>query len=204
MVPQVGQQMYVIIMLSGCFLVNHNFYRFTAQIVNYTLENLIPNLNVDKSHSYVCSNNVTIPKNDDKSALHVIFSNLRIQAFIPHSQNGTFSEGKFSLFMLHKNFSNVFFIIYLEHNCQNEINDVVPIAVGAALTGLVIIVLIAYFIGKLVSFVIVLITSSMFLLFKVVAVAAVPPTRASREDSRNDNTQTSIDIYVLLLPFRYQ
>lgn len=37
---------------------------------------------------------------------------------------------------------------FAEHNCQNEINDVVPIAVGAALTGLVVIVMIAYFIGR--------------------------------------------------------
>lgn len=39
-------------------------------------------------------------------------------------------------------------VVPAEHNCQNEINDVVPIAVGAALTGLVIIVMIAYFIGR--------------------------------------------------------
>lgn len=59
----------------------------------FTLTDLNPNFNVDKSHSYVCSNNVTIPKNDN-SDLHVIFSNLRAQAFMEPSRNGTFSEGK--------------------------------------------------------------------------------------------------------------
>lgn len=83
-----------------------------------------PNFTVDQSHSYFCANNVTI-KNDDQT--EIIFSNVQLQAFMDAKQNGRFSS---------------------EHNCQNEINDVVPIAVGVALTALVIIVMIAYFIGR--------------------------------------------------------
>lgn len=88
-----------------------------------------PNFNVDKSHSYVCANEIAIKiKSTDSDLMQqVIFSNLTLQAFMPPSQNGTFSD---------------------EHNCQNEINDVVPIAVGIALTSLVIIVMIAYFVGR--------------------------------------------------------
>ncbi|KAH9522931.1 Lysosome-associated membrane glycoprotein 1 [Dermatophagoides farinae] len=99
-------------------------------IVNITQPN--PNFNVDKSHSYVCANNVTIKwdNNDHHTTSEFLFSNLTMQAFMKPSQKGSFSE---------------------EHNCQNEINDVVPIAVGAALTVLVIIVMIAYFIGRRVS-----------------------------------------------------
>lgn len=91
----------------------------------YNLNSLSPNFNVEKSHSYVCAN-VTVPKTAE-GELQVVFSSLRLQAFMDKAKNGEFSS---------------------EHNCQNEINDVVPIAVGAALTGLVIIVLIAYFIGR--------------------------------------------------------
>lgn len=91
----------------------------------YKLDNLSPNFNVEKSHSYVCAN-VTVPKAAGGD-VQVVFSNLRLQAFMDKSKNGEFSS---------------------EHNCQNEINDVVPIAVGAALTGLVVIVLVAYFIGR--------------------------------------------------------
>ncbi|XP_027201684.2 lysosome-associated membrane glycoprotein 1-like [Dermatophagoides pteronyssinus] len=98
-------------------------------IINITQPN--PNFNVDKSHSYVCANNITIKSisnvNDKKLESEFLFSNISMQAFMPFTQNGQFSE---------------------EHNCQNEINDVVPIAVGAALTALVIIVMIAYFIGR--------------------------------------------------------
>ncbi|OTF80308.1 Lysosome-associated membrane glycoprotein (Lamp)-like protein, partial [Euroglyphus maynei] len=96
-------------------------------VVNIAQPN--PNFNVDKSHSYVCANNVTIKGNNDDNHVssEFLFSNLTMQAFMKPSQNGTFSD---------------------EHNCQNEINDVVPIAVGAALTALVIIVMIAYFIGR--------------------------------------------------------
>lgn len=80
---------------------------------------------VEKSHSYVCAN-ATVPKTAEGD-VQVVFSNLRLQAFMEKSKNGEFSS---------------------EHNCLNEINDVVPIAVGAALTGLVVIVLVAYFIGR--------------------------------------------------------
>lgn len=91
----------------------------------YNLNSLSPNFNVEKSHSYVCAN-VTVPKSAEGD-VQVVFSNLRLQAFMEQSKKGEFSS---------------------EHNCQNEINDVVPIAVGAALTGLVVIVLVAYFIGR--------------------------------------------------------
>lgn len=121
-------------------------------IINITQPN--PNFNVDKSHSYVCANNITIKSisnvNDKKLESEFLFSNISMQAFMPFTQNGQFSEGKFySIEIL------IFDLIFdlftrkkTEHNCQNEINDVVPIAVGAALTALVIIVMIAYFIGR--------------------------------------------------------
>lgn len=120
-------------------------------IINITQPN--PNFNVDKSHSYVCANNITIKSisnvNDKKLESEFLFSNISMQAFMPFTQNGQFSEGKFGFDW---NFDFWFdFLIFLpetEHNCQNEINDVVPIAVGAALTALVIIVMIAYFIGR--------------------------------------------------------
>lgn len=90
----------------------------------YTLGNLNA-FNVEKTHSYFCAN-ATIPKSQD-GEVTVTFESLKLQAFMEQSQKGQFSS---------------------EHNCQNEINDVVPIAVGAALTGLVVIVMIAYFIGR--------------------------------------------------------
>ena len=95
------------------------------QTHNYNLTGLTPNFNVDKTHSYVCAN-VTVPKSDE-GEVQVVFSSLKLQAFIEKDKSGEFSA---------------------EHNCQSEINDIVPIAVGAALTGLVVIVMVAYFIGR--------------------------------------------------------
>lgn len=58
----------------------------------YKLDNLSPNFNVEKSHSYVCAN-VTVPKAAGGD-VQVVFSNLRLQAFMDKSKNGEFSSGK--------------------------------------------------------------------------------------------------------------
>ncbi|KAF7490776.1 Lysosome-associated membrane glycoprotein 1 [Sarcoptes scabiei] len=110
--------------LSSISLVSLNSTK-TITNVYINLTDPSPNFLVDLHHSYFCANNVTIKDENLKSSVQ--FSELKIQAFMKPSQNGTFSE---------------------EHNCINEISDVVPIAVGAALTSLVIIVMIAYFIGR--------------------------------------------------------
>jgi len=107
---------------------NITFPNVSAKWINTTRQYSLSNLNsfnVEKTHSYFCAN-VTLPKSGD-GELRVTFESTKLQAFMDKTQNGKFSS---------------------EHNCQNEINDVVPIAVGAALTGLVVIVMIAYFIGR--------------------------------------------------------
>lgn len=60
----------------------------------YNLINLSPNFNVEKSHSYLCAN-VTVPKElAQADELQVIFSGLKLQAFMEKAKNGEFSSGK--------------------------------------------------------------------------------------------------------------
>jgi lysosomal-associated membrane protein 1/2 len=86
---------------------------------------------VSKSHSYLCVDAQTAQLDTDKNIgleTEIRFTNSQVQAYIDSSRSGKFDS---------------------EINCKTtEINDVVPIAVGAALAGLVIIVLIAYFVGR--------------------------------------------------------
>ena len=123
---------------------SRNFLYFKFYLLDtigtFNLSNFNPNFSVEKSHSYFCAN-VTIPREDND--FKVVFSSLKLQAFMDKSSNGEFSSGKIYIFN-----NNILMTFFAEHNCQNEINDVVPIAVGAALTGLVVIVMIAYFIGR--------------------------------------------------------
>lgn len=80
--------------------------------------------------------------------MEVTFESLKLQAFMEKTQNGQFSSGMKGSLPSYLRLTLNYVVYLLEHNCQNEINDVVPIAVGAALTGLVVIVMIAYFIGR--------------------------------------------------------
>jgi len=85
---------------------------------------------VGNSHSYLCNDAQTASLEDKNKGLEteIRFTNSQVEAYIDINRKGEFDS---------------------EINCKTtEINDVVPIAVGAALAGLVVIVLIAYFIGR--------------------------------------------------------
>jgi len=86
---------------------------------------------VATDHSYVCSavQSATLDSHVDRIVdLQIEFTNSKVEAYIDQSKKGQFDS---------------------EIDCKSsDISDVVPIAVGAALAGLVIIVLIAYFIGR--------------------------------------------------------
>ncbi len=68
------------------------FVCFLGKNHTYNLNSLSPNFNVEKSHSYVCAN-VTVPKTAE-GELQVVFSSLRLQAFMDKAKNGEFSSGK--------------------------------------------------------------------------------------------------------------
>ncbi|XP_054168780.1 lysosome-associated membrane glycoprotein 2-like [Oppia nitens] len=92
---------------------------------------------VANQHSYKCDDNavkldgISIGDNQPLINITIEFSHFQFEAFMNHSSNTNVVEFDTAI------------------DCKsNEISDVVPIAVGAALAGLVVIVLIAYFIGR--------------------------------------------------------
>jgi len=82
-------------------------------------------------HSYVCSaaQSAKLDSHEDRiTGVQIEFTDSKVEAYINESNKGKFDS---------------------EIDCKSaDISDVVPIAVGAALAGLVVIVLIAYFIGR--------------------------------------------------------
>lgn len=93
---------------------------------NFTASNLTE-LETGKGKSYMC-NKVTKLNLNDKSGFELIFTDLQYQAF-KTGNSKDFGDAN-------------------ECAADEETNSIVPIAVGAALAGLVIIVLIAYLIGR--------------------------------------------------------
>jgi lysosomal-associated membrane protein 1/2 len=86
---------------------------------------------VVSDHSYLCSAVQSANLNssqEDVNNIQIQFTDSKVEAYIKESNKGKFD---------------------IESDCKSaDISDVVPIAVGAALAGLVIIVLIAYFVGR--------------------------------------------------------
>jgi lysosomal-associated membrane protein 1/2 len=95
----------------------------TAEATNLDL------FKVKSEHSYLCSAGKSANLlGDYLNGVQIQFTDSQVEAYIKDSQ-----KGKFDIVM----------------DCKSaDISDVVPIAVGAALAGLVIIVLIAYFVGR--------------------------------------------------------
>jgi lysosomal-associated membrane protein 1/2 len=85
---------------------------------------------VASDHSYLCSavQSADLNSQEDVNNVQIQFTDSKVEAYIKESNKGKFDT---------------------ESDCKSaDISDVVPIAVGAALAGLVIIVLIAYFVGR--------------------------------------------------------
>uniref|UniRef100_H2YJ67 Lysosome-associated membrane glycoprotein 1 n=1 Tax=Ciona savignyi TaxID=51511 RepID=H2YJ67_CIOSA len=80
----------------------------------------------DQDHSYKCSAQTTIMLN--KTAGHVTFKDVQVQPFGIEKNNGVFSAAD---------------------DCNvDDLSPIVPIIVGAVLAGLIVIVVVAYFIGR--------------------------------------------------------
>jgi len=84
---------------------------------------------VPESNYYSCHDDQDTPLAGQKSKVTLILNDLKLEAF-----RGESAEKE--------NFVKTI------HDCKNATNDIVPIAVGCALAALVVIVLIAYFVGR--------------------------------------------------------
>lgn len=118
--------MYLMSMFSLEGVVNSTVVNVTQSITKYWPEGM------DKSKSYRCNTTETLYSNDDATAsprTKLTISDLQVEAF----QNATQAE-----------FSNP----VVECKDDRAVSNLVPIIVGAALGGLILIVLIAYLIGR--------------------------------------------------------
>lgn len=96
-----------------------------------SVKNELSLFKVASVHSYVCSaaQSAKLDSQEGRiTGVQIEFTDSKVEAYINESNKGNFDS---------------------EIDCKSaDISDVVPIAVGAALAGLVVIVLIAYFIGR--------------------------------------------------------
>lgn len=114
----------------------------------------IANTKIEYTRSYKCNSDQTLYFDKTRSIAPIVHINkLRVQAFrFENKTSGAFDDGKYRGQCMDAAV-HCFFAGWLARSClldtAGKANKIVPIAVGAALAGLVVVVLIAYLIGRL-------------------------------------------------------
>lgn len=116
---------------------------------------MVPQFNTGLSNSYRCFKeqilNLTL-EGRNETVGHLKVSNLQFQAFRGDNTT-TFGLGMCYILLSYLSYMLLkklmcFFVFFLAQDCSSNTPDIVPITVGCALAGLVVVVLIAYLVGR--------------------------------------------------------